>query len=112
VVVVNLWATWCPPCEDELPDLQTVWEEYEENGVAFVGIVYQDQETAVRDYITRFGLTYSLGMDRGDRIYSAYGATGIPETFVIDPQGQVAYFHIGPVTAVQLREEIDSLSGE
>jgi cytochrome c-type biogenesis protein CcmF len=111
VAVVNFWATWCPPCEDELPDLEAVWAEYQAQGVVFVGIAYQDEEADAREMASRFGLTYPLGMDVGDRISTAFGITGVPETFVVDAQGQVAYVHIGPVTAGELRGELDSLLG-
>ena len=111
VAVINFWATWCPPCEDEMPGLQAVWEEYREEGVVFVGIAFDDEESAVREMVSRFGITYPLGMDVGDRISTAYGITGVPETFVVDLQGNVVYVHIGPVSAEQLREEIDSLLG-
>jgi DsbE subfamily thiol:disulfide oxidoreductase len=111
VVVVNFWASWCPPCEREAPELQAVWNEYQGQGVAFVGIVYQDQEAAVRQFIARFGLTYPVGMDVGDRIATAYGITGVPETFIVGPEGRVAYVHIGPVTAETLAGELDALLG-
>ncbi len=66
----------------------------------------------MREMASRFDITYPLGMDVGDRILTAYGSTAVPETFVVDPQGNVAYFHIGPVSAEQLRGELDSLLGE
>jgi cytochrome c-type biogenesis protein CcmF len=109
VAVINLWATWCAPCEDELPDLQAVWEEYRAEGVTFIGIALQDEESAVRGMAARFGITYPLGMDEGDRIFTAYGSTGVPETFVVDAQGRVAFVHIGLVTAGELRENLTSL---
>jgi len=109
VAVINFWATWCPPCEDEMPDLQAVWEEYREEGVVFVGITFQDEEAAVREIASCFDITYPLGMDVGDRIFTAYGSTGVPETFVVDAEGNVAYVHIGPAAAEQLRAELDSL---
>jgi cytochrome c-type biogenesis protein CcmF len=112
VAVVNFWATWCPPCEDELPDLEAVWAEYETQGVVFVGVAFQEEEAEVRDMASRFGLTYPLGLDIGDRMSTAFGITGVPETFVVDSGGQVAYVHIGPVTAAELQEELDSLLGQ
>ncbi len=111
VTVVNFWATWCPPCEDELPDLQAVWEEYQAAGVVFIGIAFEEEEAEVRAMAQRFGITYPLGLDLEDRISSAYGITGVPETFVIGPDGIVAYIHIGPVRAEQLRAELNDLLG-
>jgi cytochrome c biogenesis protein CcmG/thiol:disulfide interchange protein DsbE len=111
VVVVNFWATWCSPCEDELPDLQMVWEKYQEQEVVLVGLAFQEEEAEVRQMASRFGLTYPLGMDMGDRISTAYFITGVPETFVVGPDGRVAYVHIGPVRAEQLMGELDNLLG-
>ncbi len=112
VSVINFWATWCQSCEDEMPDLQAVWEEYQDQGVTFVGIAYQDEAAAVRGMISDFGVTYPPGLDVDGDIYTVYGSTGVPETFVIDAQGNMGYFHIGTVTAEQLRAELDSLLGK
>ncbi len=109
VVVVNFWASWCPPCEAESADLQAVWEEYRERGVVFVGIAYKDEEAVVRDFLARHGLTYPVGLDPTGRIADLYGITGVPETFVVDPEGRVVRFYIGPVTADQLRAVLASL---
>jgi cytochrome c-type biogenesis protein CcmF len=111
VVLVNFWATWCSPCEDEMPDLQAVWDEYQENGIAFVGIAVDDEKAAVEEMVSRFGVTYPQGLDTIDGISAAYGITGVPETFILDSQGNVAYVHIGPVTAEDLRGELDALLG-
>ncbi|MGB9888890.1 MAG: TlpA family protein disulfide reductase, partial [Anaerolineae bacterium] len=109
VVVLNFWATWCPPCEEEAPELQAVWEEYRERGVTFVGIAYKDEEAAVRDFLTGHGITYPVGLDPTGRIADLYGITGVPETFIVDTDGKVARFYIGPVTADQLRAVLDGL---
>jgi len=107
VVVVNFWASWCPPCADELPDLQRVWSTYGERGVTLVGVAFSDEEAAVRDFIGRFALTYPVGLDRDGRIAGRYGITGVPETFVVDANGNVAAVHIGPVTAEQLMQDVE-----
>ncbi|MGB9776209.1 MAG: cytochrome c-type biogenesis CcmF C-terminal domain-containing protein, partial [Anaerolineae bacterium] len=109
IVVLNFWATWCPPCEEEAPELQAVWEEYRERGVTFVGIAYKDEEAAVRDFLTGHGITYPVGLDPTGRIADLYGITGVPETFIVDTDGKVARFYIGPVTADQLRAVLDGL---
>lgn len=110
-VVLNFWASWCPPCEAEAPDLQAVWEEYGAKGVAFLGIAYKDEEAAVRDFLTRYGITYPVGPDAASRVADLYGITGVPETFVLDPDGKVVRFYIGPVTADQLRADLNGLLG-
>ena len=108
-VVLNFWASWCPPCEKEAPDLQAVWEEYGEKGVAFVGIAYKDEEAAVRGFLARHDITYPVGLDPTGRIAELYGITGVPETFVLDGEGRVVRFYIGPVTANQLRADLAGL---
>ena len=94
-----------------MPDLQAVWEEYREEGVVFVGIAYQDEVAAVQEATSRFGTTYPLGIDMDDRIFAAYGCTGVPETFIVDSQGNVATFYVGPVSAEELQEDLDRLLG-
>ncbi len=111
VVVVNFWSTWCQPCEDELPALQSVWEDYRDRGVLFVGLASNDQEPAVRAMTERLGVTYPVAMDNNEAIASTYGITGVPETFVLDREGRVAKVHIGQVSADQLRQDLDSLLG-
>ncbi len=107
VTVVNFWSPECQPCEDELPDLQTVWEEYQDDGVTLVGVSFPDLEPGVREMVTEFGLTYPNGLDDGLAV--EYGITGVPETFIMGPEGRLAYVHIGPVTADRLRQELDAL---
>lgn len=109
IAVVNFWATWCPSCVDEMPDLQAVWEAYRGQGVTFLGVAYQDNETTVRSAIVQFGTTYPVGLDTGDRIAKQYGITGIPETFIVAPDGRIAYVHVGPITAAALSAQLDAL---
>ena len=66
----------------------------------------------MREMASRFGITYPLGLDVGDRISTAYGISGVPETFIVDARGQVAHVHIGPLTAEELTQELDRLLGE
>jgi cytochrome c biogenesis protein CcmG/thiol:disulfide interchange protein DsbE len=93
-----------------MPDLQAVWKEYRSRGVTFLGISFPELEAAVQDMIVDLGVTYPNALD--PVAPAQYGITGIPETFVIDPQGTVAYVHIGPVTAERLRAELDTLLAE
>ncbi len=76
-----------------------------------MGIAYQDDLAAVEQALAQYGTTYPIGMDTGDQIAEAYGITGIPETFVVDSEGYLAYLHIGPVTAETLSAELADLLG-
>jgi cytochrome c-type biogenesis protein CcmF len=109
IAVLNFWATWCAPCEDELPDLQAIWDEYQNQGVTLIGIAVQEEKVEIQEMTSRLGVTYPQGMDPEERIAAAYGITGVPETFIIDSQGRLAYAHVGPVSAEALREELDTL---
>jgi cytochrome c-type biogenesis protein CcmF len=110
VAVINFWSPDCAPCKEELPDLQKVWEEYQDRGVTFIGISLPELEDKVEDMIADFGVTYPNALDVVSPVQ--YRITGVPETFVIGPQGRVAYVHIGPVRAERLREELDTLLSE
>ncbi|HIP87018.1 MAG TPA: redoxin domain-containing protein [Anaerolineales bacterium] len=112
VAVLNFWATACPSCEEELPTMQSIWEEYQGQGVILLGVALQEDESIVRNAADRYGLTYPLALDIGERVSTAYGITGVPETFVIDSKGNVAFVHIGPVTAEELMGELEGLLGE
>ena len=109
VTVINFWATWCASCEDELPELQEVWTEYQARGFTLIGIAFEEERARVERVAEQFGLTYPLGLDGDDQIAAAYGVTGVPETYIIDTQGRVAAVHVGPITAEQLRAELEPL---
>lgn len=109
VVVLNFWATWCISCKDEAVDLELAWQDYKDRGVRFVGVDYLDQEPLNLQWLEQYGITYPNGPDIQGRIYSAYGVAGLPETFVIDQQGNVAKVFVGPTTRAALSAEIDKL---
>ncbi|MDQ7828011.1 MAG: redoxin domain-containing protein [Armatimonadota bacterium] len=110
IVVVNFWASWCyPACYEEAPRLQRVWERYRERGVVVVGVNIQDQEAPARQFIRRFGLTFPNGPDPLGRISIDFGVYGVPETFVIDPQGVIVAKHVGAVTEEWLTEHVERL---
>jgi cytochrome c biogenesis protein CcmG/thiol:disulfide interchange protein DsbE len=98
VVVVNFWASWCVPCRDEAPAIEAAWQRYRDRGVVVVGLNVQDLVPQAMRFIAAVGATYPMVRDRDNRVYRAYGLTGIPETFFIDRHGRVVRKFGGVVT--------------
>lgn len=113
VVVINFWASWCGPCRDEAPELQNAWERYQDSGnVIFLGIAYADNGPRSLEFMDEFGITYLNAPDLGTRISESYGIQGVPETFVINPKGEIAQFIYAGVTERALSSIIeDALAG-
>jgi cytochrome c biogenesis protein CcmG/thiol:disulfide interchange protein DsbE len=107
VVVVNFWASWCLPCAQEAPALEAVWQDYKDQGVMFLGVDYVDSEAQALEYLSDHGVTYPNGPDLGTRISDAYHIRGVPETFVVNAEGEVTFFAQQALTYEQLASEID-----
>jgi cytochrome c biogenesis protein CcmG/thiol:disulfide interchange protein DsbE len=101
VVVLNFWASWCKPCEQEAAELEETWKFYQPTGkVIFLGADYVDTEPEARAYLKKFGITYPNGPDKGTRISQLFRIRGVPETYFIDPDGVLYYVKVGPFASV------------
>ncbi len=110
VVVINVWASWCQPCKEEARTLEEVWQRYKGRGdVLFIGVNWSDTEKQARAYIKAYGITYPNGPDLGRRIGAAYHVRGVPETYFIDKNGNVAEVYISVLNANTLTRKIDNL---
>ena len=100
VVVLNVWATWCLPCREEIPALQRLHERYSDEGLRIVGVSVdaRGEETAVRNFIDEFGVTFDIWYDPAQRVISTFQVIGVPNTYLIDREGIIRWKHIGPVT--------------
>lgn len=104
VSIVNVWASWCVPCRVEMPLLV---ELAETGAVPVFGINYKDAPEAARAFLDELGNPYTrIGADRNGRVAIDWGVYGLPETFVIDAEGRIAYKHVGPFDRRALEEEL------
>jgi len=115
VVVINFWASWCKPCEQEAAEMQQAWTEYEPTGeVVFLGVDYVDTPTNAFIYLKKFGITYPNGEDLNVTlkrpISDYFNIQGVPETYFIDKNGVLQWVQVGPFSSVdQIRAQIDPL---
>lgn len=104
VSIVNVWASWCVPCRVEMPLLV---ELAESGTVPIYGINYKDRADAALAFLDELGDPYDrIGADRSGRVAIDWGVYGLPETFVIDAEGRIAYKHVGPFNRQMLEEGI------
>jgi cytochrome c biogenesis protein CcmG/thiol:disulfide interchange protein DsbE len=111
VVVLNFWASWCKPCEQEAADLETAWRSYSPRGdVIFLGVDYVDTEPEALAYLEKFDITYPNGPDLRTRISQAFRIRGVPETYFIDQDNTLQYVQIGHFSSLsQIKAVIDPL---
>lgn len=112
VVVLNYWASWCVPCIIEHPQLVRLRADYDPDDVALLGVLYQDAPERGLEFMRRHGGDWPSVVDYGSRTAIRYGVYGVPETFLISPDGTVAYKLVGPLdprSAPEFRARIDSL---
>jgi peroxiredoxin len=97
VVLVNFWATWCPPCVEESPSLQKFAEQMRNQGVEVIGISVDQDPEALQKFIDHFHLTFTIGRDPNQELAHRYGTFKYPETYIVDRDGQVAEKIIGAI---------------
>jgi cytochrome c biogenesis protein CcmG/thiol:disulfide interchange protein DsbE len=100
-LVVNLWATWCAPCVEEMPVFQQV-ATTAGGKVAFLGVNVADTPQRAQSFVEELGITYDLAIDPQQDFAQAIGAYGMPTTLLVDPSGEIVYRHTGPLTAADL----------
>jgi cytochrome c biogenesis protein CcmG, thiol:disulfide interchange protein DsbE len=105
-VLVNLWASWCGPCRQEAPVLDRFAHEYRTRGVSVLGIDIQDNSDDALAFLHEYEVRYPQLRSVGDERSAAFGSTGVPENFLVDPRGRLALIRRGPVDEELLEREV------
>jgi cytochrome c biogenesis protein CcmG/thiol:disulfide interchange protein DsbE len=99
VVLLNLWATWCAPCREETPYLESVYESRHAQGLELLGVSLDTgSQEEVRDFVRQMGVTYTVGIDPGMRAMDLYQVPGLPASFLVDRSGILRWMRYGPVS--------------
>ena len=96
VVFVNFWATWCPPCREEMPSMQRLYTMLPKDKFEMIALYNKDNPELVKNFIAKLGITLPILDDQQNIIGQRYGLTGLPETFIVDKQGVIREKYIGP----------------
>jgi cytochrome c-type biogenesis protein len=98
-VLLNVWATWCHPCRDEIPELQQLYERYRDRGLELVGVSVDaaGQEEAIGAFARQYGMTYPVWRDPDELVSATFFVVGVPATFLIDRSGIVRWKKTGPI---------------
>ncbi|MCW8914817.1 MAG: TlpA family protein disulfide reductase [Magnetovibrio sp.] len=95
VVIVNFWATWCPPCRAEMPSMQRAWNVIKDKGVVMLAIHVGGNEDKIWSFVGDYELDFTVLIDADSKVADAWPMKGLPSTFVVDPEGRIVYRAIG-----------------
>lgn len=115
VVLINFWATWCPPCRAEMPAIENVYRAFKPLGleVLAVNLTNQDNEAAVASFVQALGLTFPILLDRTGEVSNRYNLHGLPSTFFVDSQGVIRSVVVGgPMSEALIQSKVEELLKE
>ena len=105
-VLINAWATWCPPCRREMPDLHALYLRYQSSGVELLALNAGESPDLVQEYIQQSGFTFPVLLDPGTEVLNQLGIHDYPTTLLVDSQGVVQVLHIGLLTPAAMDTEL------
>lgn len=103
-VIINFWATWCAPCEAELPEFVQAYEQHKDQGLVILGVNAQETAEDANTFVEKYGLSYPIALDSRGEVMDLYSVRGLPTTLFIDPEGRVAVRWAGILTKPLIEE--------
>ena len=97
-VFVNFWATWCPPCRAEMPEIEAIYQEYKDKDVVVIGVDILESEDVVRQFVEQGGYSWTFVLDTTGEVTASYNITAIPTSLFIDKDGIIQAVNIGAMT--------------
>lgn len=109
VVLVNLWATWCPPCRAEMPDLDAFYDAHRDKGLVVLAVNQREPASLAADFVNEFGFSFSVLLDLDGAVGETYLARTLPMTYVIDQNGRIRHVQRGLITHRELERFVTPL---
>ncbi|MEQ8672678.1 MAG: TlpA disulfide reductase family protein [Aggregatilineales bacterium] len=97
-VIINFWATWCVPCRLEMPELQSLYEQYQNDGLKIIAVNMGESRSTVNNWINEFGYTFDVILDQNQTLFEQYQVRGQPSTYIVSPQGIITHIFYGATT--------------
>jgi cytochrome c biogenesis protein CcmG/thiol:disulfide interchange protein DsbE len=107
---VIFWATWCPPCQQETPDVQRAWKANSQSGLQIIAIDVQEPADVAREYAQTYGLTYRIATDPTGSAFRNWTVFGLPTHYFIDRDGVIRDRWFGPMTLDEMQSRIDTIA--
>ena len=112
VVLINFWATWCPPCRAEIPSLEAAYREHNGHGFVVLGVNVQDPPQVVAPFVDQMDMTYPVLLDLNGTVMQDYRAQGLPMSLLVDRNGVIQVRHVGYLSESQLAQYLSSVAPE
>jgi thiol-disulfide isomerase/thioredoxin len=111
-VLLNFWATWCPPCQAELPELQAYYTAYRSKGFILLGIDVQEDPTTVSTFLQQRGFDFPVGVDTTGAVHASFGTNSLPLSVLVGPNGElIKMWRPGAITRSMLEQDVTPLLG-